>query len=230
MRTQLKPIEYIHSEPTLKFKMDKREAFAIEEGLHQAIVIKLSLGAPDLKGLRTLLPKHLEIKDHCLIGSLAPWQLLLWCDKYDDYRGWEDGDQRPYEKNQQPGLLASFHPDVEVHNNVAKLVASNVDFQQQQIVANNNAIGDLDARDLMVQFGENSKILVLSPQAKYGLEFEHSISEEHATGDESANKIKGVHSSIVKDWTVVAHKKYLGIQIGSPARVNVQLARNVSYA
>ncbi|PHU15090.1 hypothetical protein BC332_16295 [Capsicum chinense] len=198
--------------------MDKREAFAIEEGLHQAIMIKLSSGAPDLKGLRTLLPKHLEIKDHCLICSLAPWKLLLWCDQYDDYntggevceeeptgekfqgnireflnekRGWEDGDQRPYEKNQKPGLLASFHPDVEVHNNV-------------------------EVDNLSSPYNST--------------QFEHSISEEHATGDESANKIKGVHSSIVKDWTVVAHKKYLGIQIGSPARVNVQLARNVSYA
>ncbi|PHU15099.1 hypothetical protein BC332_16304 [Capsicum chinense] len=57
--------------------MEKREAFAIEEGLHQAIVIKLSSGAPNLKDLRTLLLKHLGIKGHCLIGSLAPRQLLL---------------------------------------------------------------------------------------------------------------------------------------------------------
>ncbi|KAM3232822.1 hypothetical protein P3L10_018181 [Capsicum annuum] len=419
--------------------MEKREAFAIEEGLHQAIVIKLSSGAPDLKDLRTLLPKHLGIKDHCLIGSLAPRQLFIWCDQYDDYviafarsmkyfsyngkdhqyrifswstdfnykkettkaavwislpnlaldlfvkrlllsiaaavekpiaigkatqvksrpstarikvipdllekllkrirfryldnktggegceeairekiqgnmrgflnekRGWEDGDRRPHEKNQQPDLLASSHTEVEVHNNVAKLVASNVDSQQQQIIANNNPIGDVDARELMVQSGENSKVLVPSSQTKYGLQvrnliverytdeqedntslkpknlvtremsqtdmhhihnvvassensgqhsclnvakksldknlevdnlrslsnsthFEHSISEKHVIGDESANKIKGVDSSIGKDWTVVAHKKYLGIRIGSPARINVQLARNVPYA
>ncbi|KAM3232823.1 hypothetical protein P3L10_018182 [Capsicum annuum] len=75
-RTQLKPIEYIHGEPTLKFTIEKREAFANKEGLHRPIVIKLSSSAPDLKDLRTLLPKHLGIKGHCLIGSLSPRQLL----------------------------------------------------------------------------------------------------------------------------------------------------------
>ncbi|KAM3232825.1 hypothetical protein P3L10_018184 [Capsicum annuum] len=52
--------------------MEEREAFANEEGLQRIIVIRLSSGAPDLKDLRTLLPKHLGIKGHCLIGSLAP--------------------------------------------------------------------------------------------------------------------------------------------------------------
>lgn len=30
--TQLKPIEYTHGEPTLKFTVEEREEFAIEEG------------------------------------------------------------------------------------------------------------------------------------------------------------------------------------------------------
>ncbi|KAF3670103.1 hypothetical protein FXO38_07274 [Capsicum annuum] len=58
----------------------------------------------------------------------------------------------------------------------------------------------------------------------------HSIGEKDVTGDESVKNIMGEDSSIGKDWTVVAHKKYLGIRIGSPARVNMQLARNVTYA
>ncbi|KAF3670102.1 hypothetical protein FXO38_07273 [Capsicum annuum] len=282
--------------------MEKREAFAIEEGLHHAIVIKLSSSAPDLKDLRTLLPKNLGIKDHSLIGSLAPRQLLRWIfssfidfnykEKATKEAVWisssnlaldlfvkrlllpiaaagkkpiaidkatqvksrpstarikEDGDRRPHEKNQQPGLLASSHPDVEVHNNIAKLVALNVDSQQQQIVANNNAIGDVDAymhhiHDVVASSensGQHSCLNVAKKSLDKNLEvdnlrspsnsthFEHSISEKRVTGDELANKIKGVDSSIGKDWTVVAHKKYLGIRIGSPARVNVQLARNV---
>ncbi|KAM3308149.1 hypothetical protein P3S67_009893 [Capsicum chacoense] len=72
MRTQLKPIEYIHGEHTLKFTMEETEVFANEKGLHRAIVIKISSGASDLKYLRTLLPKHFGIKGHCLIGSLEP--------------------------------------------------------------------------------------------------------------------------------------------------------------
>ncbi|PHU15186.1 hypothetical protein BC332_16391 [Capsicum chinense] len=57
--------------------MEEIEVFANEEGLHRAIVIKLSSGASDLKDLRTLLPKHFGIKGHCLIGSLAPRKLLI---------------------------------------------------------------------------------------------------------------------------------------------------------
>ncbi|PHT30063.1 hypothetical protein CQW23_30368 [Capsicum baccatum] len=156
-RTQLKPNEYIHGEHTLKFTMEEREVFANEEGLHRAIVIKLSSGASDLKDLRTLLPKHFGIKGHCLIGSLAPTTLAKntggeGCEEeattekfqknlrefLNEKRGWKDGDRRPHEKNQQPDLLASSRPDVEVHNNVAKFAASNVDSQQQQTIANNS--------------------------------------------------------------------------------------------
>ncbi|KAF3678408.1 hypothetical protein FXO37_04397 [Capsicum annuum] len=151
-KTQLKPIEYIHGEHTLKFTMEEREVFANEEGLHREIVIKLSSGTSDLKDLRTLLPKHFGVKGHCLIGSLAPRQLLLSSNK----------------------LL--------------------------QIIA----IGDVDARELMVQSQESSKYSWLNVAKKLmdknsevhnlqfpsnSTQFEHSIRKKHATGDESMNKI-----------------------------------------
>ncbi|KAH0757597.1 hypothetical protein KY290_021090 [Solanum tuberosum] len=65
--------------------MEERQDFMIEEGLHQAMVFKLSHGAPDLKVLRSILPKHLGTKDNCLIDLLAPRQLLLRFDQYEDY-------------------------------------------------------------------------------------------------------------------------------------------------
>ncbi|OIT20447.1 hypothetical protein A4A49_37852 [Nicotiana attenuata] len=37
--------------------MEERQQFAVEEGLHQAVVLKLSPRAPDLQVLTTLLPK-----------------------------------------------------------------------------------------------------------------------------------------------------------------------------
>ncbi|KAG5579614.1 hypothetical protein H5410_050241 [Solanum commersonii] len=40
--------------------MEERQDFMIEEGLHQPVVFKLSYGAPDLKVLRSILPKHLD--------------------------------------------------------------------------------------------------------------------------------------------------------------------------
>nr|XP_033511914.1 uncharacterized protein LOC117276691 [Nicotiana tomentosiformis] len=43
--------------------MDECEYFAKEERLHQAVVTKLSTGAPNLQILRSILPKTIGIKD-----------------------------------------------------------------------------------------------------------------------------------------------------------------------
>ncbi|PHU12447.1 hypothetical protein BC332_19377 [Capsicum chinense] len=59
--------------------------FAKEEGLHQAIVVKLSMRSPDLSILRLILPKFLGIKGHCPVGFLAQRQLLIRMDQYDDF-------------------------------------------------------------------------------------------------------------------------------------------------
>ncbi|KAG5598535.1 hypothetical protein H5410_029905 [Solanum commersonii] len=84
-KTIIKSIEIIHGEPTITFSMEERQDFMIEEGLHQAMVFKLSHGAPDLNVLRSILPKHLGTKGNCLIGLLAPRQILLRFDLYEDY-------------------------------------------------------------------------------------------------------------------------------------------------
>ncbi|PHU27477.1 hypothetical protein BC332_05809 [Capsicum chinense] len=84
-QTSLKPIEVVHEIPSLKFTLDERQAFAKEEGLHQAIEIKLSRGSPDLSILRLILPKFLSIMGHCLVGLLAQRQLLIRVDQYDDF-------------------------------------------------------------------------------------------------------------------------------------------------
>ncbi|KAK4730979.1 hypothetical protein R3W88_023967 [Solanum pinnatisectum] len=65
--------------------MEERQDFMIEEGLHQVAVFKLSHGGPDLKVLRPILTKHLSTKGNCLIGLLAPRQILLRFDLYEDY-------------------------------------------------------------------------------------------------------------------------------------------------
>jgi len=57
----------------------------IEEGLHQAVVFKLSHGASNLKVLRSILLEHLGTKGNCLIDLLAPKQILLMFDPYEDY-------------------------------------------------------------------------------------------------------------------------------------------------
>ncbi|KAK4726688.1 hypothetical protein R3W88_031605 [Solanum pinnatisectum] len=84
-KTITKSIEIIHGEPTITFSMEERQDFMIEEGLHQAVVFNLSHGVPDLKVLRSILPKHFGSKGNCLIGLLAPRQILLRFYQYEDY-------------------------------------------------------------------------------------------------------------------------------------------------
>ncbi|PHT79405.1 hypothetical protein T459_17457 [Capsicum annuum] len=60
-------------------------------------------------------------------------------------------------------------------------------------------------------FGQYSCLNVSKKSMYKNSEIENSISKKHATGDESTNKIKGMDNSIGKDWTMMAHKKYLGI-------------------
>ncbi|XP_027768873.1 putative B3 domain-containing protein Os08g0325100 [Solanum pennellii] len=49
--------------------MDEVNEFSIEEGLHQAVILKFSYGKPDLHELRKVLPKHripvVFAKRHC---------------------------------------------------------------------------------------------------------------------------------------------------------------------
>nr|XP_009765697.1 PREDICTED: uncharacterized protein LOC104217212 [Nicotiana sylvestris] len=84
-KTSLKPFEIVHGVPTIQFSMDEREEFAKEEGLHQAVMIKLSSDAPNLQILRSILPKIFGIKGNCLFGSLAPQKILIRCDQHEDY-------------------------------------------------------------------------------------------------------------------------------------------------
>ncbi|PHU15096.1 hypothetical protein BC332_16301 [Capsicum chinense] len=60
-------------------------------------------------------------------------------------------------------------------------------------------------------FGQYSCLNVSKKSMDKNSEVENSISKRHAAGDESMNKIKGVDNSIGRDWTLMAHKKYLGI-------------------
>ncbi|KAJ8552782.1 hypothetical protein K7X08_020175 [Anisodus acutangulus] len=84
-KTNIKPIAVIHGIPTLQFTTDERQELAKEEGLHQAIVAKISPGAPYLPTMRTLLLKVFGIKGRCLIGLLAPRKLLIRVNHYDDF-------------------------------------------------------------------------------------------------------------------------------------------------
>ncbi|PHU18093.1 hypothetical protein BC332_13788 [Capsicum chinense] len=85
LKTVLKPIEFIHGEPTVRFTMEEREQFAREEGLHQAVIIKFAYEKSVLSELRKLLPKQFDVKGNCNIGQLDFRHLLVRFDRYDDF-------------------------------------------------------------------------------------------------------------------------------------------------
>lgn len=80
-KPKLKPIENVHGIPTIQFTMEKRADFAIEEGIHQAIVVQ---DAPEFNW-RGLLHKYLGVKGKCLVGQIGRRQLLLRVDVYEDF-------------------------------------------------------------------------------------------------------------------------------------------------
>ncbi|PHU15187.1 hypothetical protein BC332_16392 [Capsicum chinense] len=169
-RTQLKPIDYIHGEHTVKFTMEEREVFANEEGLHREIVIKLSSGTSDLKDLRTLLLKHFGVKGHCLIGSLAPRQLLLSSNKLLQIIAIGDVDARELMVQSQESSKSDM-------DHIHDVVARSEYFGQYSWLNVAKKLMDKNSEVHNLQFPSNSTQL------------EHSISKKHATGDESMNKI-----------------------------------------
>lgn len=84
-KTVLKPIQVRHGEPIIQFTFKELDDFAIEEGLHQAVLMKLSYGAPDFKDLKTTLLQKLGVKGKCLVGLRAHHHLLLRFDLYEDF-------------------------------------------------------------------------------------------------------------------------------------------------
>lgn len=84
-KTILKPVQNVHGQLMIQFSVKELEEYAVEEGLHQAMVMKLSYGAPELLELRKIILAQIGIKGRCLIGLLAVRQLLIRCDAYEDF-------------------------------------------------------------------------------------------------------------------------------------------------
>ncbi|XP_060170339.1 uncharacterized protein LOC132601255 [Lycium barbarum] len=84
-KTQLKPIEFNNGEATITFTMEEIAQYTVEEGLHQALVLKFSYGQPDMNELRKLLPKILGVKGKCLVRWLARRHVLIRFDRYEEF-------------------------------------------------------------------------------------------------------------------------------------------------
>ncbi|KAH0650454.1 hypothetical protein KY284_030366 [Solanum tuberosum] len=58
----IKPIIFLHGEPTITWTKKEFEKLKVRQNLHYAVVAKFSYGRPDLYELRKAIPIQLEIK------------------------------------------------------------------------------------------------------------------------------------------------------------------------
>nr|XP_009779392.1 PREDICTED: uncharacterized protein LOC104228608 [Nicotiana sylvestris] len=57
----------------------------MEEGLHQAVILKFSYGKPDLQELRQIISKQFDVKGYCNIGQLEYRHILIRFDLFEDF-------------------------------------------------------------------------------------------------------------------------------------------------
>ena len=59
---KLKPVTYVHGEPTVSLSFSDLELYVQEENLQYTLVPKFSYGRPDMIDLRKVFTRHFEIK------------------------------------------------------------------------------------------------------------------------------------------------------------------------
>lgn len=84
-KIELCSVTVIHGEPTVEFTIEEVNSFTIEEGLHQAVILKFSYGKPDLHELRQAIPKQFSVKGYCNVGQLQYRHILVRFDLFDDF-------------------------------------------------------------------------------------------------------------------------------------------------
>nr|XP_009783436.1 PREDICTED: uncharacterized protein LOC104232043 [Nicotiana sylvestris] len=84
-KLELCPVTFEHGEPTVEFTIEEVNAFTMEEGLHQAVILKFSYGKPDLQELRQIISKQFDVKGYCNIGQLEYRHILIRFDLFEDF-------------------------------------------------------------------------------------------------------------------------------------------------
>ncbi|KAK4337524.1 hypothetical protein RND71_042011 [Anisodus tanguticus] len=75
----IKPIVYLHGEPTIRFEKKEVEVMIHHQELTLAIVGKFSHGWPDIAFLRNAIPKQCGLKAEVRIGLLCDRHVLIRC-------------------------------------------------------------------------------------------------------------------------------------------------------
>ncbi|KAH0781814.1 hypothetical protein KY290_001412 [Solanum tuberosum] len=212
--------------------MEERQYFIIEEGLHQEVVFKLSHGAPNLKVLRSILPKHLGTKDNCLIGLLAPRIFLLKFDQYAYYvlalsRSVNyflyNGEEHQYRVF--PWSIG-YNPKEETPLAVVWISLSKLSpylFAKKSLLSIASAVGKPIAIDKATQIKSRPSTTRVKVILDLMEMLPNSIRLQFVDG-KSGKLIEHVlqveNENPTKNWTLVAHKKSTSSRILSPTSQN----------
>ncbi|XP_060194982.1 uncharacterized protein LOC132624180 [Lycium barbarum] len=81
----MKNITYLHGEPMVVWEEKEIDHMIIKEKLQYAVMGKFSYGWPDVKELKTLIPKQCGLKGEAIIGLLSNRYVLIRASSLEDY-------------------------------------------------------------------------------------------------------------------------------------------------
>ncbi|OIT21316.1 hypothetical protein A4A49_56898, partial [Nicotiana attenuata] len=73
----LKPTEYLHGEPIVRWKIQEVCQSISQQGLNLAVLGKFSYGKPWIHDLRKVLPIQCELKSPCSVGLIEDSHVLI---------------------------------------------------------------------------------------------------------------------------------------------------------
>ncbi|KAK4349723.1 hypothetical protein RND71_032478 [Anisodus tanguticus] len=108
----IKPIVYLHGEPTVRFEKKEVEVMIHQQNLNLAVIGKFSHGWPEIGLLRTAIPKQCGLKAEVNIGLLCDRHVLIRCTIAEDYDTLMSRQTFEIKEKNKPYLMRTFKWDV----------------------------------------------------------------------------------------------------------------------
>ncbi|KAK4380771.1 hypothetical protein RND71_002633 [Anisodus tanguticus] len=108
----IKPIVYLHGEPTVRFEKKEVEVMIHHQNLTLAVVGKYSHGRPDIGLLRNAIPKQCGLKADVRIGLLCDRHVLIQCTIVEDFDTLMSKQTFEIKEKNKPYLMRTFKWDV----------------------------------------------------------------------------------------------------------------------
>ncbi|KAK4380770.1 hypothetical protein RND71_002632 [Anisodus tanguticus] len=112
MAIPIKPIVYLHGDPTVRFEKKEVEAMIHQQDLNLAVIGKFSHGWPEIGLLRTAILKQCGLKAEVNIGLLCDRHLLIRCTIEEDYDILMSRQTFEIKEKNKPYLMRTFKWDV----------------------------------------------------------------------------------------------------------------------